>query len=182
MRKLPTLEELRVATPCMVAWDSMVGDARVRRCDTCNQNVYNISQLTRKQANELVAAKDAQMCMRYYHLADGTILLRDSAVEFRPTRLIASAAAALALAGAVAWPARTEPTPAMQRIEDPAPPTVSLPPVVSSVSDAIDRSTPSVPLHLPVAAPPQHSPQPVFVTAGMPARPPTEVSGHVRRR
>jgi hypothetical protein len=160
-----------VATPCMVAWDSMVGDDRVRRCDTCKQNVYNISQLTRAQADELIAAKDAQMCMRYFHLADGTILLRDGAVAYRPTGLATAAAAALALAGAVAWPTPAEP-PALRAVAAtpsvPIPPSITVPSIPSfTVSD---RPTPTVPLHLPVVEHP-HPPQlqeRVFVTGGVP--------------
>src|SRR5438874_6250078 len=103
MRKLPILEELRVATPCAAEWDAMAGDHGVRHCTTCKQNVYNISELTRAQAEELIATKDARMCMRYYHRADGTLLLRDGAIAYRPTGLIAAGAAALALAGAALW-------------------------------------------------------------------------------
>jgi hypothetical protein len=187
MRKLPTLEELRVATPCMVAWDSMVGDDRVRRCDTCKQNVYNISQLTRAQADELIAAKDAQMCMRYFHLADGTILLRDGAVAYRPTGLATAATAALALAGAVAWPEPNAPLPAA-RVVEPTP-AVPMAPVVPSIPSFSvgDQSTPSIPLHLPVVARPHvpQLPQRVFVTGGVPPLPPAEireVRGHVHRR
>jgi hypothetical protein len=78
----------------------MVGDDRVRRCGTCKQNVYNISEMTRAQAEDVIAAHDARMCLRYYHRADGTILLRDCAVEYRPTGLVVAASVAtLALAG-----------------------------------------------------------------------------------
>ena len=41
------LENIRVAAPCPVSWDSMKGDDRSRACEQCGLNVYNISGLTR---------------------------------------------------------------------------------------------------------------------------------------
>lgn len=176
MRKLPTLEQLRVATPCMVGWDTMVGEDRVRRCETCKQNVYNISELTRAQADELIAAKDAQMCMRYYHLADGTLLLRDGAVAYRPGRLVAAgAAAALALAGAVAWPTREPGVPAA-RVVEPSPSVVEQPLAIAVVSEQAvpSESLPRhISMHLPQAATPHVAlPPRVFITGGVPRRRP----------
>jgi hypothetical protein len=158
----------------MVGWDTMVGDDRVRRCETCKQNVYNISELTRAQADELIAAKDAQMCMRYYHLADGTLLLRDGAVAYRPGRLVAAgAAAALALAGAVAWPTREPGVPAA-RVVEPSPVAVAEPlplAVVSEPAVPSDSLSPHISMRLPQPPTPHvQLPPRVFVTAGIPPR------------
>ena len=48
------LEDLRIASPCPVAWESMTGDERVRHCRECGLNVYDISRLTRAEAVRLV--------------------------------------------------------------------------------------------------------------------------------
>jgi hypothetical protein len=137
MRKLPTLETLRVTSPCQVPWDRMTGDARIRHCDVCKQNVYNLSEMTRAEANDLIDATGARMCMRYYHRADGTILLRDCAVEYRPTSLIAAGAVALALSGAALWHARVQENGRHHEVARPAaiievlpPPTVAPPPSI----------------------------------------------------
>ena len=132
MRKLPTLESLRVTSPCKVSWDRMTGDARVRHCGVCKQNVYNISEMTRAEADDLISATGARMCMRYYHRADGTILLRDCAVEYRPTNLIAAGAVALALSGAALWHARGRQAEHPHEVARPVPPpAVVVPPAIA---------------------------------------------------
>ena len=44
--KLPLLQELRVASPCSERWDAMTGDDRMRFCGTCQQHVYDLSEMT----------------------------------------------------------------------------------------------------------------------------------------
>src|SRR5258706_11446069 len=62
--KLPVLDNIRVASPCTAPWDNMVGDDRVRHCARCDKNVYNLSGMTRDEAEMLVAGKHA-LCVRY---------------------------------------------------------------------------------------------------------------------
>ena len=47
------IDHLRIATPCPVGWDQMTGDSRVRFCDQCRLNVYNIAELRRTEARSL---------------------------------------------------------------------------------------------------------------------------------
>jgi len=98
----------------------MTGNEEARHCTHCHQNVYNLSELTRAQAEELVRSANARLCLRYLRRADGTMLLRDGAVAYRPTRLIAAGLAALALTGAGALVRATEVQPLTAF--DPAPP------------------------------------------------------------
>ncbi|HEX4450623.1 MAG TPA: hypothetical protein VH143_07125 [Kofleriaceae bacterium] len=100
-RSLPMLDNLRVATPCRANWDRMLGDDRVRHCNDCNKNVFNLSAMTRDQAEALIVAKNGDLCARYYQRADGTILLSDCTVgvsQRNKRRLVAAGALAL-LAG-----------------------------------------------------------------------------------
>jgi hypothetical protein len=100
-RSLPMLDNLRVATPCRANWDRMLGDERVRHCNDCNKNVFNLSAMTRDQAEALIIAKNGDLCARYYQRADGTILLSDCTVgvsQRNKRRLVAAGALAL-LAG-----------------------------------------------------------------------------------
>ena len=160
MRKLPTLETLRVTSPCKVPWDRMTGDERVRHCDSCKQNVYNISDMTRAEAEELIAAKEARMCMRYFHRADGTILLRDCAVEYKPTGLIAAGAVALALSGAALWYARAHEVERLPESAHVHATVGSLPPPTVALPDAPQVPQPRKPVIQPI--------EPVYVTAGTP--------------
>jgi hypothetical protein len=96
--KLPVLPNIRVATPCRADWNQMTGDDRVRACASCNKNVYNLSSMTRDEAESLIVAKEGKLCVRYFQRADGTILLKDCAVgvaQKRKRRVIAVGAAAL---------------------------------------------------------------------------------------
>src|SRR5262249_19517730 len=71
------LDNIRVASPCPASWDKMTGDDRVRHCQECKLNVYNLSEMTRIEAERLVANREGRMCVRFYRRADGTILTRN---------------------------------------------------------------------------------------------------------
>lgn len=93
------LENLKIASPCSVPWASMTGDERVRACAQCRLNVYNLSEMTRAEAEALIVEKEGKLCVRVYRRADGTIITRDCPVGLRAARLKAArlfgAAAAL---------------------------------------------------------------------------------------
>lgn len=105
--KLPVLPNIRVATPCRADWNEMVGDERVRHCAHCDKDVFNLSAMTREQAEALVIERAGDLCARYYQRHDGTILLKDCAVgvaQKKKRRMIAAGAAGLlAMGGAAAW-------------------------------------------------------------------------------
>ncbi|MBA3542548.1 MAG: hypothetical protein H0T79_23230, partial [Deltaproteobacteria bacterium] len=84
--KLPVLDNIRVAAPCTADWKQMTGDARVRACGDCNKNVYNLSDMTRDEAQALIVEKEGRLCIRYFQRADGTILLKDCGVGVRRRR------------------------------------------------------------------------------------------------
>src|ERR1041384_8135111 len=74
------LEGVRVAAPCKADWGRMVGDERVRYCGQCSLHVYNLSGMTRREAEALVTSSEGRLCVRYYRRADGTILTRNCPV------------------------------------------------------------------------------------------------------
>jgi hypothetical protein len=75
--RLPVLDNIRVAAPCKEDWAGMQGDARVRHCLRCDQNVYNLSDMTRDEAESLILAKEGKLCVRYFRRKqDGTILVK----------------------------------------------------------------------------------------------------------
>jgi hypothetical protein len=96
--KLPVLPDIKVATPCMADWNAMTGDERVRACGSCNKNVYNLSTLTREEAESLIVEKEGRLCVRYYQRKDGTILLKDCSIgitQKRKRRVLAAGVVAL---------------------------------------------------------------------------------------
>ena len=78
--KLPVLPNIRIASPCTADWNAMTGDERVRHCASCDKDVFNLSAMTRAEAEALVVEKNANLCARYYQRKDGTILLADCEV------------------------------------------------------------------------------------------------------
>jgi len=96
------LESIHIASPCQADWDAMTGDSRARFCDTCQKSVYNLSDMTRAQAQALVIEKEGKMCVQFYQRADGTMLIDDCPVPLRPARNCALSAWRCVTAAAVA--------------------------------------------------------------------------------
>jgi hypothetical protein len=74
------LNKVKVAAPCKSEWEKMIGSHRVRFCGQCNLNVYNLSEMTRAQAESLIAANEGRLCVRFYRRRDGSIITRDCPV------------------------------------------------------------------------------------------------------
>lgn len=86
---LPTediLGKVRVASPCKASWERMEGDERVRHCELCRKNVYNLSGMTRQEAESLVAGAEGKVCVRFYRRSDGTMLTQDCPVGLMAMR------------------------------------------------------------------------------------------------
>jgi hypothetical protein len=82
-RKLD-LSTIRIASPCPARWDQMTGDERVRHCSECNLSVYNLSAMTEREIDRLLAAHQGQrLCTRLYRRADGTVITQDCPWSFR---------------------------------------------------------------------------------------------------
>ena len=98
----PSLPNLRVASPCRVDWSAMapVDGDRVRACGQCKKHVYNLSNMTRAEAEALIGKTEGELCIRYFERKDGTIVLADCVVR-RSNRFVAAGAAALLAAGVV---------------------------------------------------------------------------------
>jgi hypothetical protein len=64
----------------------MTGDARKRFCESCSLNVYNVSEMTRTEAEGLIAASEGRFCARIYRRQDGTVITRDCPVGLRSYR------------------------------------------------------------------------------------------------
>jgi hypothetical protein len=58
----------------------MIGNDSVRFCSQCHLHVYNLTELTREQAEDLILKTEGRLCARFYKRADGTLLTRDCPV------------------------------------------------------------------------------------------------------
>lgn len=102
-RNFIPLEAVKIATPCRADWNRMQGSDNVRFCQTCTKNVYNLSDMTREQAEALILEKEGNLCVRFYQRADGTVLTHDcpvgSKVARRPFYWLAAGFAAFLSSG-----------------------------------------------------------------------------------
>ena len=67
------LDSIKIASPCSADWGSMVGDNRQRHCGECKLNVYNLSGMSKKDAENLILNSEGRLCARFYRRKDGTI-------------------------------------------------------------------------------------------------------------
>lgn len=95
------LDGIRIASPCPITWEQMVGDDNVRFCNHCGLNVYNLSELSKDEAEALLASTTGRLCARLYRRSDGTVLTKDCPVGLQALRrrMARTAAAAFALMG-----------------------------------------------------------------------------------
>jgi len=71
------LDQVRVASPCTARWEDMAGDDRARFCQHCQKHVFNLSALTRVEAEALIRAKEGNFCGRFHRRRDGRMLTAD---------------------------------------------------------------------------------------------------------
>lgn len=94
-RGLPVLSSLRLVRGCDVAWETMVGSARVRHCGICDREVYDLTAMDADEIESFVAARrEALPCMRLYRRFDGRVQAGPCA---RPRKLGRAIAVATAL-------------------------------------------------------------------------------------
>ncbi len=80
------LDHISVAAPCHAKWSEMSGDERARFCKLCSKHVYNLSDMSRTEAEALVQQKEGKVCVRFYQRADGTVLTDNCPVGLRAAR------------------------------------------------------------------------------------------------
>jgi len=95
------LNRVFIATPCDVPWESMQGDERSRFCKQCKLNVYNIAQMSSKDAAELIRNNEDRLCLRLYRRPDGTLITDNCPRGLQIIRTRARRVAALLIAFSV---------------------------------------------------------------------------------
>ena len=77
------LDNIHIASPCPANWDEMFGDGRKRFCGDCKLNVYNLSNMTRRDAENLLINSEGRLCVRFFRRADGTVLTKNCPVGWQ---------------------------------------------------------------------------------------------------
>lgn len=96
------LNNIRIASPCQADWNDMYGDNRKRFCGDCKLNVYNLSGMTRDEAETLIMNTEGRLCVRFYKRADGSVITQDCPIGWarvkQRTKVYATAAFSLLMA------------------------------------------------------------------------------------
>ncbi|CAN5629816.1 hypothetical protein BH24ACI2_BH24ACI2_04000 [soil metagenome] len=77
------LDNIRIASPCKANWEEMFGNERKRFCGECKLNVYNLSGMSRREAENLILQFEGRLCVRFFRRADGSILTKDCPVGWQ---------------------------------------------------------------------------------------------------
>ena len=104
------LDRITIETRCDVEWDTMkpvdpTGADRVRHCGECRLNVFNLSEMTRAEAEAVLEsgfATGQRVCTQFIRRKDGTILTADcltarERIRSRTRRVRVAAAALMAM-------------------------------------------------------------------------------------
>lgn len=92
------VQSVTVKTPCSVGWDNMEGNDTVRYCQQCKLNVHNLSNMSDKEAANLLNAKRTKrLCVFLRRRPDGTIVTDNCPEKLRKVRDHIRAYAASAL-------------------------------------------------------------------------------------
>jgi len=100
------LQQVKIASPCYERWDNMKGDERVRHCASCKLNVFNLSEMTKADAEQLIESTQGRLCVRLYRRWDGTVLTADCpvGVSRARVRLASALVTAVAFVGVIVLP------------------------------------------------------------------------------
>ena len=79
----------------------MRGDERMRFCDLCQLNVYNVAGMTEAEVREFVSFAEGRLCMRLMKRADGTVITQDCPVGLAAYRKRVAKYAGAAMAAIV---------------------------------------------------------------------------------
>lgn len=80
------LDNIRVASPCPASGNEMIGDERKRYCSECKLNVYNLSDMTRREAESFIINAEGRVCIKFYRRSDGTVLTKDCPVGWQAVK------------------------------------------------------------------------------------------------
>jgi hypothetical protein len=83
----------------------MKGNDRVRFCGECKKNVFNLSVMTRRDAEALLKESNGTLCMKLYRRVDGTVLTADCPIGLHAKATRLSRRLSWAVAGALGFAA-----------------------------------------------------------------------------
>lgn len=82
-KSLNILNRIKIASPCPASWSAMRGDDRVRYCERCKLNVYNLSAMTEPEIVQLIVENEGKFCGAIFRRPDGTAITKNCPVGLR---------------------------------------------------------------------------------------------------
>lgn len=155
-RRLPLVASARIASPCHEVFEAMTGEGALRTCARCDQEVFDLAQMTLAQAESLIVSRAGSVCTRLRRRQDGTLMFADCEVGARGVRArkVGALVAAVTVAGtALAWIATPPGAPSAAHIR-----------AVARTTSA-SRSVPGVPFVLG-ERPPHEPGSPLYALGG----------------
>lgn len=74
MKRKKIFDSIEVPNPCSQNWAGMSGNDEVRFCSSCETNIYNLSAMTRQEAEKLLNNSNGKICVRYEKNSKGKIV------------------------------------------------------------------------------------------------------------
>ena len=88
------LDKIKIASPCGADWNEMRGDKRRRYCALCKLNVYNLSDMSKTEAESFLINSEGRVCLRVFRRADGSVITKDCPVGWQKLKRKVSRTAA----------------------------------------------------------------------------------------
>lgn len=112
MSKYIELPQLEIRKPCRENWDAMSGAEQSRHCGICEKSVFNLSEMTRSEVQEILCLGES-VCVRMQKRNDGSIVTKNPkrGLFGKASAVVISMVASLTLAGCTrdATPTNTSP-------------------------------------------------------------------------
>ncbi len=68
------LDDIVIAAPCPISWESMIGTERVRHCSGCSKDVFNLSDMSTAEAEQFLHQNASSNCLRFFRRSDGKLM------------------------------------------------------------------------------------------------------------
>lgn len=76
---------------CSKEWDDLKGDNEVRFCDSCENNVYNLTELTEEEAVKFIESHEGKVCTYAHYDRSGVIVNGECSDERQVIRMLGTA-------------------------------------------------------------------------------------------
>jgi hypothetical protein len=80
-------DKMEIENPCSMDWSKMAGDEKARYCNKCQFNVYNFSEMSQEEIDNLLNSGN-RVCARLYVRLDGTYMTKSCSAKRKRNRVL----------------------------------------------------------------------------------------------